>query len=116
MSEKDDGEVDQIGGCNECFERFDSLPGALEHYLNKHARSDLLRETLSEVRVLSECAECGYDMTPAVSVGNDARGDGAVLTIPSNCDDCIEADPICGLMVRVLSPADVLSREVDDAE
>ena len=106
---KDDGELDR---CGECWKTVDGLADALGHYLTEHPRTELLQETLSEVRVRSECAECGDDMTADVSLGNDAQDDEAVLTVPSNCDDCTAADPLAGLMVRVLSPDDVLSREV----
>ena len=108
-----DGGTDR---CGVCSERVVGVVDALQHYLNKHPHSDLLQDTLSEVSVRSECSECGDTFTATVAVGIDAKDDRAMLKVPSNCDDCIDSDPLAGMMVRELSPNEVLSREVVDGD
>lgn len=98
--------------CGVCGERVAGVSDALEHYLAQHPHSDLLHDTLSEVAVRSECTECGEAFTTIVSVGIDAKPDTATLTVPSYCDECVDSDPISGLIVREMAPNKVLSREV----
>ena len=62
-----------------------------------------------------DCSECGSSFIATVSVGIGAKRDAALLTVPSFCDSCIDADPLLGIMVRDIDPTDVLEQEVNDS-
>jgi len=97
--------------CKECWEPVEGPVEALEHYLSEHPISKVLHETLSAVKVKSKCHECREHFSPTVSVGKDGAAGETVLTVPSRCFDCVEKDPLSGLMVWELSPQEVINRE-----
>lgn len=98
--------------CAVCGERVAGVVAALDHYLAKHPRSDLLHDTVSKVAVRSECTECAKTFVTTVSVGIDARPNEAMLTVSSYCDECVENDPLSGVMVREMASEKVLDNEV----
>lgn len=111
MSEESGGEIDR---CAVCGDRVVSVVDALHHYLKEHPRSELLHDTASGVNVRIDCSECGASFTTNLSVSVDRVMDEATLTVASYCDGCVEHDLFFGLIVRHITPNDVLEREVTD--
>lgn len=90
--------------CRECLESIDNLDETLEHYINKHPNSKILRDVLAEIRMEETRSRCNERFDASVSIG------GGVLMVPSNCGDCIEEDPLSGLLVQERTPKEVVER------
>lgn len=98
--------------CNVCLDKFTvrertDYTKVLQHFLDKHPKSDGFAEVVADMTTKTECAECNNTFTTDVSVGWD-RGETASLFVNSVCSDCTRNHPLKELYVGEVGPEQVV--------